>query len=330
MATDHRLLPVRTLEFQTERTDSAVSTMADVGQNRKQNNANPSRSDALMVGSGSTSSSSSTTLSLPDSRAVLDAMSHVLRSAESELQQLERDNILGTAVIRACGEVADLVAHLALQLEDQTDLERRHFAAACLQDFQSSSSQDSLRLMNAEEGSLDELSRPIENATTSTALVVDSGGSNSISNSNNFMTEDDVVGIMGKVATLLRDVEFSLRSIDADDAADLADTALIVAQLALTALQNVHQQLVSHVLQQSSAEEAEWNASSGRAMHGGTGSGRSDFASNKWKGSPNIVLLDEDEDRDDDEATSRSPHDTNASTEPSSGVDWNYPNIIGS
>jgi hypothetical protein len=268
---DHSLR-ARMLEFQTTEYGTNVSSPSSSSIMRNNEQAAPVTTLAL----------------IPSARALLDAMSKLLHSAEREIQQLERDNILGTAVIRACAEIADLVAHVASQLEDQTDSERRHFAAACLQDFQSSPNNDSLRL-TVEDDILpnSSLYDTDVRVATSNMLVVEP-----LSDTN----EDNAKGALGQVATLLRDMEFSLRSMDADDASDLADTALIVAQLGLAALHNIHSQLVHYCWQQEQEDNNDRNESPfGRTSRNTTGA---NFSSSEWKGSPNIILLSDDDDDD--------------------------------
>jgi hypothetical protein len=268
---DHSLR-ARMLEFQTTEHSNNVSSPLSSSIMRNSEQAAPVTTLAL----------------IPSANVLLDAMSKLLHSAEREIQQLERDNILGTAVIRACAEIADLVGHVASQLEDQTDSERRHFAAACLQDFQSSPNNDSLRL--TVEGDL----LPISSLYDTDSSVATSNVLDMVATSSSDSNKDDAMGAMGQVATLLRDVEFSLRSMDADDASDLADTALIVAQLGLAALHNIHSQLVHYCWQQEQEDNNDRKESPfGRTSRNSTGA---KFSSSEWQGSPNIVLLSDDDD----------------------------------
>lgn len=179
----------------------------------------------------------------------------LLQTAERELQQLENEDVLGSAVVRGCAEFADAMAHVAAQLEGQTDKERRALAAACLQDFQSNDD-SSLRLKS--EG----------DDATHDALEGSSIDHN--------MTESDIAGALGAAVVLLRDVESALRAVEPDEAQDLADTALTVAHLFLATLQHVHSQLTPENLIE--------NANSS----GATSSGRS------LQESPNIVTITED------------------------------------
>lgn len=231
MDTERRL---RMLEFQTDIDASSSSSISNREEQQQHNMA----------------------------RQILDVAGDLLQTADRELNQLERDDMLGSAVVRGCTELADAVAHLAGQLEeDQTDPERRQLAAACLQDFQSSSfrsNTDSLRLQVEGGGGGSARDYSVAAAAREDATMQD-------------LSESDIAGALGAAAVLLRDVESALRAIEPDEANDLADTAITVAQLFLATLKHLHSQLTpEHLIE-------------------GSGGGRS------LQESPNITLLPDDD-----------------------------------
>ena len=129
-----------------------------------------------------------------------------LQQADGAL--VERD--FGPALHRVCQDLANGVGQLAQQLEDQSDQERRELAMACVQDAQ--------------------LALRQENGTTSPELLQLSE-----------MKESDWMHVISGAATLLRDVQDTLASIEKDEADEIAQVAVTVARLFLASLQGFYE-----------------------------------------------------------------------------------------
>ena len=70
-------------------------------------------------------------------QSVLHHVGAMLQDADDTVTQLStQPEVLGQAMIRACRECADALGHLAQQLEEQSDEDRRRLAQACVQDVQ--------------------------------------------------------------------------------------------------------------------------------------------------------------------------------------------------
>jgi hypothetical protein len=153
---------------------------------------------------------------------LLTQIGGLLHTADRELQTLENENLLGKALLRACHELAGAVGHLAQQLEQQTDRQRRELADSCLLDFQNSSR--GLQLQQSGHAENDQLSAP----------SVDTDEK---------LTHDDFMSAIQATAELLRDVEDALRAVEHDEAEEIADVALATAHLFVASLQNVHSRM---------------------------------------------------------------------------------------
>jgi hypothetical protein len=137
----------------------------------------------------------------------LDFANNFCEKAKDVLSDLESNGMLGSAIVRKCQELADAVGGLAEQLESRNDDERNALAKACLEDMQTKQPHS---LLTASENE-DELQ---------------------------LLTLDDMnVALVGG-QELLRDVEASLRSIRLDEADEIADVALTLANMFLLSLQN--------------------------------------------------------------------------------------------
>jgi hypothetical protein len=146
---------------------------------------------------------------------LLTTVGTLLRDADRELTSLQDNNLLGSAIVRGCQELADLVSTVAENVgHDQLML-----AEASLQDFSDSSDVTDLRLQPELDNNHGLIRSSSRSATTShhkeLAIVVD----------------------------LLRDVEFSLRSIDEAEANEIADLAVSVALVFVQSLQIAHSKL---------------------------------------------------------------------------------------
>lgn len=144
-------------------------------------------------------------------RQALVAVGNLLDSADNVLGGLEENGMLGSAMLRHCQELADVIGRLANELDQQSDEERRALAQACLQD--------------ASDLQLRDESQPHELRQSPTEIAS--------------MSEDDMMLALSGATSLLRDVEASFRSINQHDAEDIADAALTLARLFLESLRDL-------------------------------------------------------------------------------------------
>lgn len=140
---------------------------------------------------------------------LLVTLGALLRDADRELTSLQDNNLLGSAIVRSCKEIADVVSTIAenLQQEQSSD----SLAAASLQDFGDCTD---LRLQPVLDN--DQLMGPrTVNETQQMAILVD----------------------------LLNDIEFSLRAVEQEEAEEIADLAVSVALVFVQSLKHAHSQL---------------------------------------------------------------------------------------
>ena len=138
---------------------------------------------------------------------VLDIVGNLFHKANDVLADLESD-MLGSAIVRKCQELADAVGGLANDLESRTDHERSLLAQACLEDIQQQQQQI---LMFTERGDQEQLLT---------------------------LTQEDISFAFIGAQELLRDVEASLRSISQNEADELADVAITLANMFMLGLRN--------------------------------------------------------------------------------------------
>jgi hypothetical protein len=153
-------------------------------------------------------------------RQLWDMTGHWLYQLQREMEQLERDGLLGHAILRACTECADAVAHVAAHLEEHPDASPERLRALQFD------SENSLCLRTEDEEEIDaapdgESSMIQFSETTDYALAA--GGTQ-------------------PAIALCRDIEVALRAVEEEEAMDLADAALTVGHLFLASLQQVHAQ----------------------------------------------------------------------------------------
>lgn len=147
---------------------------------------------------------------------LIDEAAKFLSNADRTLEEIESNGMLGEAIMRTTETLADAIGHVAKQLESQTEDERKVLAQACLQDIQQHHS-----LM----------------------LQVEGGESNAMEmtprwNNMTELSENDVSKAIHAAASLLKDVEGTLRAIEQEEAEELADVALTVAQIFIASLQS--------------------------------------------------------------------------------------------
>lgn len=156
----------------------------------------------------------------------LEAVGSLLTTADNALSDLERNDKLGSAIVRGCKDLADAIGGLADELDQQSDQERRALAKACMED---AVAHQDLLLVDETNGSEDE--RPAAMMTGSTRIS---------SRKMTEMSEDDMMMALSGATSLLRDVEASFRSIDERDAEEIADLTLTLARLFLMSLQDLY------------------------------------------------------------------------------------------
>ena len=161
----------------------------------------------------------------------LEAVGSLLSTADNALSALEKDDMLGSAIVRGCNDLADAIGGLADELDQQSDEERRALARTCIED----ANQDLMLESN--------LDRPAAIESTPSMEITT-------------MSEDDMMLALSGATSLLRDVEAAFRSIDRDEADEIADVALTLARLFLASLQDLYstitpQDIVAMVRQES-------------------------------------------------------------------------------
>lgn len=194
---------------------------------------------------------------------VLQMVGGLLDEADRGLAEVENNDLLGSALVRGCQELADAVGHLAEQLEEhQTDPERRALAEACLQDFHSGLLLDEEHQQTSLLDHHQQQQQELQSRNNAGAL-----------------TQDDFVAALGAASELLRDVETALRAIEQDEAEDLADAAIGVAHLFLLSCRQLHSQVTPQSLAESLEDAHQLNDDN-----------------TYYRESPNIEILDEDSD----------------------------------
>lgn len=215
---------------------------------------------------------------------LVKGLGHILDQAEHGLNELELNDMLGSAILRRCQELADAIGNLANQLDQQSEKERRDLARACLN---GAHQQLQLEVETEEPTTATSSPAPASSSTTteesSTTQVVQ-------------MSEDDMVNAIAAAASLLRDVESSLRGIDPNDADEIADAALIAARLFLISLQSFHDTLdpSTTMSQQSFSTEGriEYLSDVEEGRGGTTGESTTNSSgSEKWKRRQRIRAL---------------------------------------
>jgi len=177
----------------------------------------------------------------------LDQIGALLHQADDALCNLEDQDILGSAIIRGCKDIADAIGHLANHIDHQSEDERRQLAKACIDD-----AQNNLLLMNEAEGHCD---GHVDNNTgmADSRPVVPITGNRDVSRELSALSEEEVMTAIQAAGTLLRDVEATLRAIDTDEAEEIADVALTVAHLFVASLQSLHATVTPEDLTQATS-----------------------------------------------------------------------------
>ena len=175
----------------------------------------------------------------------LERVGELLQQADQQLEHLEDDQVLGSAIYRTSQDLASAVGNLAQTLEHQNEEEQRALAGACLRDVQEHCLY--LQEQHLEVGEEEEV-----------LLRIDDSVHHEVAQ----MKEHDFVKIVQAAGVFLRDVEASLRAIELEEAEELADVALTVARLFIASLQSMHSQLVPEDLLHFQQEQNTNRASS--------------------------------------------------------------------
>ena len=146
----------------------------------------------------------------------IQVIGDLLNNADTFLAQLESDEVLGSAIVRCCQELADVIGSLAGEMDGQSDQEKRDVAKACLEDARSAVLARNDNVTSNNSAHHEELAT---------------------------MSENEMLDALSGATALMRDVESSLRSIDSSEADEIADVALLTARLFILSLKSIHSNL---------------------------------------------------------------------------------------
>jgi hypothetical protein len=166
---------------------------------------------------------------------ILDQMEQMLSQADRSLDNVEQEDMLGSAIVRGCQDLADAIGGIASHLDQQTDEDRRLLAQACLEDAQNT-------LLLQEENAASGNSRD-----TIPMGTMERKRSSELQEFSQ-LSEDDMMNALSVAKSLLKDVEATLRAIDQDEADEIADVALTVARLFIASMHSIHSTISPHDL----------------------------------------------------------------------------------
>lgn len=181
---------------------------------------------------------------LDGDQSIEEAMTNIgsaLDQVSQLLEELENNQMLGSAIQRFAADLADTVGNVARDLDHGQDVQsKKMWARAFLRD--------------AEEQLI--LEREQQNLAASHELgdrdhnqsIAGAEGSMTAARAISELSEDDLVEAMNATRTILLDVEDALRNISEDDAEEIAEVGLVVAKMFLWGLQNIHGQIVPSLL----------------------------------------------------------------------------------
>uniref|UniRef100_A0A7S1D4B8 Uncharacterized protein n=1 Tax=Cyclophora tenuis TaxID=216820 RepID=A0A7S1D4B8_CYCTE len=144
-------------------------------------------------------------------KQTLNVIGNLLHDADKILSDLEKHNLLGEAIIRRCQELADVVGNLVQDLEEKSVEDRKALAQACIEDVHGSTETEQSQELAS-------------------------------------LTENDILHAMNGAQGLLRDVESTLRSIERQEADEIADVAMTVARIFLLSLKSMYSSITSQKL----------------------------------------------------------------------------------
>jgi hypothetical protein len=169
---------------------------------------------------------------------ILDQMEQMLSQADRSLDNVEQEDMLGSAIVRSCQDLADAIGGIASHLDQQSDEDRRLLAQACLEDAQNT------LLLQEEENAASGSSRD----TISMGTTIERRRRSSELQEFSQLSEDDMMNALSVAKSLLKDVEATLRAIDQDEADEIADVALTVARLFIASMHSIHSTISPHDL----------------------------------------------------------------------------------
>lgn len=168
----------------------------------------------------------------------LDTIRDALQKASQLLDDLEREKMLGRALRRFAGELADAVGNVANDLNcDGMEENRRDWARAMLVDAQSE-----LKLQSSDENQIHWDNR-VDHQLTHVRFQ-----DNSAARSLSILSENEIITAIDMAQSILIDIEESLRNISEDDAEEIAEVGIVVAKMFVWSLQNFHSQLSPNLL----------------------------------------------------------------------------------
>mmetsp|Transcript_16726 Transcript_16726/g.25459 ORF Transcript_16726/g.25459 Transcript_16726/m.25459 type:complete len:399 (-) Transcript_16726:135-1331(-) len=157
-----------------------------------------------------------------DAANALEIVGKLLNQADSFLEELDSNEMLGEAILRTCDEFANVLDEFAQDLEKTEKSEKENFAHALLEEMQQSQT-----IMQEEIGAGNSCIQKIPERGN-----LDHGQ----------IMEALEVGI----PELLRDVEAAFRSISNSEAEEIADVAVTVARLFVMSLKNFHGTMIGN------------------------------------------------------------------------------------
>jgi len=154
----------------------------------------------------------------------LEVIGELLNNADAALSEVESNGTLGTAIVRISQSIAETVGAVAENIENQSDEEKRELARACVTNIEAFHRNALLLDLDTETHTEGPPSAMIAENPTEVATISD----------------NDFLKGLQLASGLLRDVEDTLRRIDRNEAEELADVALTVANLLTASLQSFH------------------------------------------------------------------------------------------
>ena len=220
---------------------------------------------------------------------VLDVIGRALDAADTTLSDIERDGTLGPALKRICNELADTINHVATEIGKQSEEERRKFARACLED-----ARNELELLESVQAVTPTSSESSEDTCME---------ANSAAEKMSAISEEEMAEAVTSAQSILVDVVETLRSVNDDEAEEIAEVGLTVARMFIWSLQSIQHNVSPQSLAGTEEERkfVEQRKQRGREASDGDGL--------------QIELLDDDDESDDD-ANDDDVDDAQASTAP--------------
>jgi hypothetical protein len=185
-------------------------------------------------------------------RELLSNFGQVLNQADEALEDLQgKEDMVGSAIVRKCQELADATGQLATELERQNIDDRRRLAQACLEDARSISHYGNNGLLPRRN-----LQEKQQQEQQSFAMMEPT-------------SEEDMMAAVAVAASFLRDVESAFRSIERQEADEIGDAALALARLFITSLQSFHETLTPEEVVAAASRESHIHPSSSRRIVSG-------------------------------------------------------------